>query len=48
MREERGNGRLKLGLYGIHMDSQLESLRKIKEAKEFAKAVKADNVAVPT
>ena len=47
-REERGNGCLKLGLYGIHMDSQLESLRKIKEAKEFAKAVKADNPAVPT
>jgi hypothetical protein len=30
------------------MDSQLESLRKIKEAKEFAKAMKADNAAVPT
>jgi hypothetical protein len=47
-REERGNGRLKLGSYGTHMDSQLELLRKIKEAKEFAKAGKADDAAVPT
>ncbi len=29
------------------MDSQIELLRKIKKAKEFAKAVKADNAEVP-
>jgi hypothetical protein len=29
------------------MDSQIKSLRKIKEAKEFAKAVKADDAEVP-
>ncbi len=37
-----------MGSYGIHIDAQLDSLRKIREAKEFAKAVKADNAAVPT
>jgi hypothetical protein len=36
-----------MGSYGIHVDSQLKLLRKIKEAKEFAKAVKADNAEIP-
>jgi hypothetical protein len=39
-KDERVNQNLKTGSYGIHIDAQLESLRKIKEAKEFAKAVK--------
>ncbi len=38
---------LKMGLYGMQVDSQLESLRKIKEAKEFSKAVKADDAKIP-
>jgi hypothetical protein len=33
------NCKLKMGSYGIQVDLQFESLRKIKEAKEFAKAV---------
>ncbi len=41
------NYKLKMGSYGIQVDLQLESLQKIKEAKEFAKAVKADNAEIP-
>ena len=37
-----------MGSYGILVDSQIESLRKVREAKEFAKAVKADDAEVPT
>ena len=37
-----------MGSYGILVDSQIKSLRKIKEAKEFAKAVKANDAEVPT
>ena len=35
------------GSFGLHVDSQLDSLRRIREAKEFAKAVKADDAKVP-
>jgi hypothetical protein len=44
---KRINQNLKTGSYGIHIDAQLESLQKIKEAKEFAKAVKSDNAEIP-
>ena len=37
---------LRLGSYGIHIDSQRNSLEKVGEAKAFAKAVKADNAGV--
>jgi hypothetical protein len=33
--KEKTNKKLKMGLYGIHVDSQIKLLRKIKEAKEF-------------
>jgi len=46
-KDERLNQNLKTGSYGIHIDAQLESLRKIKEAKEFAKAVKSDDAEIP-
>jgi hypothetical protein len=39
--------KLKMGSYGIHVDSQIDSLRKVKEAKDFAKAVKADDAEIP-
>jgi hypothetical protein len=45
--KEKANKKLKMGSYGIHVDSQLEALRKVKEAKEFAKAVKADDAKIP-
>ncbi len=37
----------KIGSYGVLGDAQLESLRRIKEAKEYAKAVKADDADLP-
>ena len=37
----------KLGSCGIHEDAQRESLLKMEEAKEFAKAVKADDAKIP-
>jgi hypothetical protein len=37
----------KIGSYGILGDTQLESFRRIEEAKEFAKAVKADDAKIP-
>jgi hypothetical protein len=37
----------KIGSYGVLGNAQLESLRRIEEAKEFAKAVKADNAKIP-
>jgi hypothetical protein len=43
----RDDVNLKMGLYKMQVDSQLISLRKIKEAKEFAKAVKADDANIP-
>ena len=46
-KDERVNQNLMTGSYGIHIDAQLEALRKIKEAKEFAKAVKSDDVEIP-
>ena len=46
-REELSNKRLRMGSYGILVDSQIESLRKIKQAKDFAKWVKADDAEVP-
>ncbi len=45
--KEKGNKNLKLGSYGIHVNSQQDLLRKIQEAKEFAKAVKADDAEIP-
>ncbi len=36
----------KIGSYGILGDAQLESLQRIEEAKEFAKAVKADDAEI--
>ena len=36
----------KLGSNGIHGDAQQESLLKVEEAKEFAKAVKADDAEI--
>jgi hypothetical protein len=45
--KEKANKKLKVGLYGIHVDSQLEALRKVEEAKEFAKAMKADDTDIP-
>jgi hypothetical protein len=38
--------RLQMGLFGIHVDSQLDYLWKVQEAKEFT-AVKADDVEIP-
>ena len=37
----------KLGSYGIHGDAQRELFLKVEEAKEFAKAVKADDAEIP-
>ncbi len=37
----------KLGSYGIHGDAQRELLLKVEGAKEFAKAVKADDAEIP-
>jgi hypothetical protein len=31
--KEKAINKLKMGSYGIHVDSQLEALRKVKEAK---------------
>ncbi len=45
--KEKGNKNLKLGSYGIHLDSQRDLLCKIQEAKEFDKAVKADDAEIP-
>jgi hypothetical protein len=47
-KEERSNKRLRMGSCSILVDSQIESVRKIKEAKEFAKAVKVIDAEVPT
>ena len=43
----RGDSSLRFGSYGIHLDAQRDSLTKVAEAKEFAKAVKADDAEVP-
>ncbi len=43
----QGNTSLCLGSYGIHIDSQHDSLEKVDKAKAFAKAVKADDAGVP-
>ena len=43
----QGNTSLRLGSYGIHIDSQHDSLEKLGEAKAFTKAVKADDAGVP-
>ena len=37
----------KTGSYGVLGDTQVESLQRIEEAKEFAKAVKADDADIP-
>ena len=36
-----------LGSYGLHIDAQRDVLRKVDEAKAFAKAVRADDAQVP-
>ena len=38
---------LYMGLFGIHVDTRLESFLKVQEAKEYAKAVKADGAEIP-
>ncbi len=38
---------LRLGSYGLHIDSQLDSLEKVVQAKAFSKAVKLDDANVP-
>jgi hypothetical protein len=38
---------LRLGSYGLHIDSQLDSLEKVVQAKAFSKAVKSDDANVP-
>ena len=43
----QGNTSLRLGSYGIHIDSQRDSLEKVGKAKALAKAVKADYAGVP-
>jgi hypothetical protein len=43
----RADTKLKLGLYGVHVDAQLELVEKVDEAKAYAKAVKADDAEVP-
>ena len=40
-------GESKLGSFGVQMDSQLHSLRRIKDEKQYAKAVKSDDAEVP-
>ena len=40
--EEEG----RMGSFGIHMDTQLKSLRRIAEEKQYAKVVKADDAAI--
>ena len=46
--KEMEAGSCKMGSYGVHGDAQRESLRLIEEAKEYARAAKADNAEVPT
>jgi hypothetical protein len=36
-----------LGSYSLHIDSQLDSLEKVVQAKAFSKAVEADDANVP-
>ena len=36
-----------LGLFGTHIDTQLSALRSVVEAKDYAKAVKADDAGIP-
>ena len=38
---------IKNGSFGIRIDAQLDALRKVKQAKEFAKATKADDAEIP-
>ena len=42
----QGDTSLRLGPYGIHINSQRNSLEKVGKAKAFAKAVKADDAGV--
>jgi hypothetical protein len=43
----RADPTLRMGSYGIRIDAQQDSLEQIVKAKTYAKAVKADNAAVP-
>ncbi len=36
-----------MGSYGVHGDAQRESLRRVEESKDFARAVKADDAEIP-
>ena len=38
---------VKSGLYGIQVDAQLDSLRRVQQAKEFAKVTKSADVEIP-
>ena len=38
---------VKSGLYGIQIDAQLDSLRRVWQAKEFAKTMKLDGTEIP-
>ena len=37
----------RLSSFGVHMDTQLKSLRRIVEEKQYARTVKADDAAIP-
>ena len=43
----RADQSLKIGSFGVYLDSQRFSLQRIKEEKQFAKAVKSDDAKVP-
>ena len=43
----RDDPSMRFGSYGVHINAQCDALKKVAEAKEFAKAVKADDAAVP-
>ena len=38
---------VKSGLYGIQVDAQLDSLRRVQQAKEFAKVTKSADAEIP-
>jgi hypothetical protein len=43
----QSNATLRMGLYGIHINAQHDTLSKVVEAKAYAKAVKSDDASVP-
>ena len=38
---------VKSGSHGIQIDDQLDSLQRVQHAKEFAKAIKSENIEIP-